>query len=90
MIRVNIRLRLQAFQLLLNGSQLVAIHKGRYYRDDRGLSLGPGPFVVGLEFATGLEAQVVGKPNKLFFRQALQGLTDNPKEVVMIGDVSVS
>ncbi|PIO52609.1 hypothetical protein TELCIR_26083, partial [Teladorsagia circumcincta] len=35
------------------GAQLVAIHKGRYYRRADGLALGPGPFVAALEYATG-------------------------------------
>jgi len=29
-------------RLLLHGAQLIAIHKGRYYRQQDGLSLGPG------------------------------------------------
>ncbi|OQR74319.1 haloacid dehalogenase hydrolase domain-containing protein 2-like [Tropilaelaps mercedesae] len=76
----------EAFQILLNGGHLIAIHKGRYYRADGGLALGPGPFVAGLEYATGIQAEVVGKPNKLFFQEALQGMTDDPSEAVMIGD----
>lgn len=79
---------MKAFQILLNGGQLIAIHKGRYYRADGGLALGPGPFVAGLEYATGIQAEIVGKPNELFFRQALQGMAENPSEAVMIGDVS--
>jgi len=30
------------FRLLMQGAQLIAIHKGRYYRQQDGLSLGPG------------------------------------------------
>lgn len=41
-----------AFRLLLNGAQLIAIHKGRYYKRKDGLALGPGPFVEALEYAT--------------------------------------
>ena len=29
-------------RLLHNGGQLIAVHKGRYYRTEDGLSLGPG------------------------------------------------
>ena len=79
--------QIQAFQVLLNGGNLVAIHKGRYQREDRGLALGPGPFVAALEYATGVTAAVVGKPNKTFFTDALHGLTTDVKEAVMIGDV---
>lgn len=77
----------QAFQVILNGGRLVAIHKGRYYRDDKGLSLGPGPFVAALEYASEAAAEVVGKPNDAFFVRAMAGLATDPTEVVMIGDV---
>ncbi|KAJ1346335.1 Haloacid dehalogenase-like hydrolase domain-containing protein 2 [Parelaphostrongylus tenuis] len=43
-----------AFRLVLNGAQLIAVHKGRYYRRADGLALGPGPFVAAIEYATGV------------------------------------
>ncbi|KAK7791161.1 hypothetical protein R5R35_013328 [Gryllus longicercus] len=74
----------EAFRLLLNGAPLVAIHEGRYYKRPDGLALGPGPFVKGLEYATGCKAEIVGKPCKDFFKSAL-GNTD-PSAAIMIGD----
>ncbi|KAK6010024.1 HAD hydrolase family [Ostertagia ostertagi] len=47
----------EAFKLVLNGAQLVAIHKGRYYKRADGLALGPGPFVAALEYATGAKVR---------------------------------
>ena len=41
--------------------------------DLRGLSLDAGPFVSALEYATGREAEVVGKPSPAFFELALGG-----------------
>ncbi|VDM97888.1 unnamed protein product [Thelazia callipaeda] len=78
----------QAFRLLLSGAKLVAIHKGRYYRQKDGLSLGPGPFVEALEYATGVKSEVVGKPESMFFLTALNSLQQclRPEQVVMIGD----
>lgn len=81
-----------AFEKLLNGSKLVAIHEGRYYRTPSGLSLGPGPFVKALAYAAGIDdasITVVGKPSATFFNSALQSLDSSlqPEEVVMIGDV---
>lgn len=78
----------EAFRLLLNGGKLIAIHKGRYYRVKDGLSLGPGPFVQALEFATGVKADVVGKPEKAFFLSALESLGEElqPSDAIMIGD----
>ena len=45
----------EAFKLLHSNrdSQLIGIHKGRYYQRKDGLALGPGPFVSALEYATG-------------------------------------
>ena len=34
----------------------------------------PAAFVVGLEFATGRRARVLGKPSPVVFRQAVAGL----------------
>lgn len=72
---------------MLDGADLIAIHKGRYYSRGDGLALGPGPFVSALEYATGKTAKVVGKPEQSFFLSALHGLDCMPQEVVMIGDV---
>ena len=47
-----------------------------------------GPFVEGLEYATGTKAEVVGKPEKGFFTSAIEDLHIGPEECVMIGDVS--
>lgn len=72
----------------MDGADLIAVHKGRYYSQREGLALGPGPFVAALEFATGKTAKILGKPEKEFFLSALEDLDCKPDEVVMIGDVS--
>jgi HAD superfamily hydrolase (TIGR01458 family) len=62
-----------AFRLIReNKVPLIATHKARYYKTKDGISLGPGAFVVGLEYATGVQAQCVGKPEKDFFLQAVE------------------
>ena len=76
----------QAFQHVMNGAEIIAFHKGKYYKVDSGLRLDAGGFVVALEFATGKKAQIVGKPNKAFFQCALDDLNLTPEEVVMFGD----
>ena len=60
----------------------------RYYKKGDGLALGPGPFVTALEFATDIKAEVVGKPQASFFRQALSEIDCDAQSAVMIGDVS--
>ncbi|XP_044746431.1 haloacid dehalogenase-like hydrolase domain-containing protein 2 isoform X3 [Coccinella septempunctata] len=74
----------EAFRCLLNGSQLIAIHAGKYYKTESGLSLGPGCFVKGLEYSAQCKAEIVGKPTKEFFLAALDDIP--PHEAVMIGD----
>ena len=81
-----------AFHKLLDGAKLVAIHQGRYYKTQKGLSLGPGPFVKALAFAADIkpeEVTVVGKPSTDFFMSALKSLDSTlcPEDAVMIGDV---
>ncbi|MEE6507821.1 hypothetical protein FKM82_031119 [Ascaphus truei] len=76
----------KAFRLALDGAPIIAIHKSRYYMKKDGLALGPGPFVTGLEYATGTKATVVGKPEKTFFLEALRSTGCHPEEAVMIGD----
>lgn len=74
----------EAFRLLKSGAKLIAIHQARYYKSPSGLSLGPGLFVKGLEYAADCKAFVVGKPSADFFKAAL-GDTDT-SEAIMIGD----
>ena len=47
-----------------------------------------GPFVSGLEYATDTKAEVVGKPEKAFFLEAIKDMDVDPVNAVMIGDVS--
>ncbi|ALC39872.1 CG17294 [Drosophila busckii] len=77
----------KAFNILLQQKthKLVAVHQGKYYKRADGLALGPGCFVKGLEYATGCEATVIGKPNPYFFNSALPA-TLTAAECVMIGD----
>lgn len=74
----------EAFRHLLDGAQLIAIHAGKYYKRNDGLALGPGCFVKGLEYSSQCKAEVVGKPNEDFFKNALGNVP--PAEAVMIGD----
>ncbi|MCH7548810.1 MAG: HAD-IA family hydrolase [Candidatus Krumholzibacteriota bacterium] len=58
-----------------------------YHRQvEDGLALDIGAFVAGLEYATGKEAILVGKPNPLLFLSALSDLGVNPGDAIMVGD----
>ena len=52
---------------VLNGSKIIALHKGRYFQTDDGLAIDAGAFVAGLEYVTQQQALVIGKPTTSFF-----------------------
>lgn len=74
------------FAMVRAGARLVALHKNRFCRRGNSLGLDAGPFVAALEYATGLEATVVGKPSPDFFQQALGDLGLTADQVLMVGD----
>jgi HAD superfamily hydrolase (TIGR01458 family) len=76
----------QAFRHLMEGAELLALQKNRFWRTEGGMSLDAGPFVAALEYATGKRASVVGKPEQSFFRLALEDLRLSADEVGMVGD----
>jgi len=63
-----------AFRLVRAGAELLAMHRNPWWLTPRGPTLDAGAFVVGLEFATGRRAMVLGKPSPIVFRQAVAGL----------------
>ena len=76
----------KAFNMLMNGAQLVTMHRNLYWKADDGLQLDAGAFVKGLEHASGVEATVVGKPSADFFDAALDLLGTSAEESAMVGD----
>jgi ribonucleotide monophosphatase NagD (HAD superfamily) len=64
----------------------VALQRNRVWESERGLVLDAGPFVVALEYASGREALVTGKPSPAFFATALRELGAPADRVAMIGD----
>jgi HAD superfamily hydrolase (TIGR01458 family) len=82
----NYRVLNRAFRLIMQGAQLIALHKGKFWQWEAGIQLDIGAFVTGLEYATDTQALVVGKPNPLFFQQALGALGLPPDQVAMVGD----
>lgn len=77
-----------AFRLLMHQPRphLVALGLTRYWQAEDGLRLDTGPFVKALEYASGQEAVVLGKPAKPFFTTALQLLGLSASNTLMIGD----
>jgi HAD superfamily hydrolase (TIGR01458 family) len=77
-----------AFEALSTGARFLALSRDRFFHSRRGLQLDAGPFVVALEFASGREAEVVGKPSAAYYARALATLDPPlpPGRVAMVGD----
>ena len=82
----NYELINRLFRMVMNGAEMIALHKGRYWQTENGLHVDIGAFVAGLEYVTGRKAVVIGKPSKSFFRLALDDLGLPAEQVAMVGD----
>lgn len=76
----------RAFRQVMEGAELIALQKNRYWLRSDGLSLDVGPFVAAIEYATRREAYVVGKPAPAFFAAVLADLDVEPAAAAMVGD----
>lgn len=74
----------RVFGFLQGGAKLVAMARNLSWRTDEGLQLDAGAYLLGLEAAAGVRAEVVGKPSAAFFRSALASL--GAETGFMIGD----
>ena len=75
-----------AFRCVMEGAELIALQKNRYWETSEGLSLDAGPFVAALEYASGREAEIMGKPSGAFFELALSDLGVDASRAAMVGD----
>ena len=76
----------RAFAELQMGADFYCLHKNRWWQTSRGPLLDAGAFVAGLEYATGVEATVVGKPSPTYFAAALDALGAEPELTWLVGD----
>lgn len=74
------------FRTLMDGAELVAMHKGRFWQVADGLCMDIGAFVAGFEYTTGRPATIIGKPSAEMFRAALASIGLPAADVVMVGD----
>ncbi len=76
----------QAFRQVMNGAKMLAMQKNRFWRRSDGLAIDSGAIVAALEYATKQSAELVGKPSRNFFHEAVALLGLEPERVAMIGD----
>ena len=84
----NFKLMNDIFQKVYNGADIVAMHMNRYWYPQGGeLSLDAGAFIKAIEYGSGKEATLIGKPSPIYFHSALQMLgLPSDSEFIMIGD----
>jgi HAD superfamily hydrolase (TIGR01450 family) len=81
-----------AFRHIQAGSAFLAAHRNPWWLTPNGVTIDAGAFVVGLEYATGRPARVLGKPAPDVFRLAAAGLQRDlghqlpRKAIAMVGD----
>jgi ribonucleotide monophosphatase NagD (HAD superfamily) len=76
----------RAFHELEGGAELYSLHKNRWWQTKHGPALDAGAFVAGLEYATQIEATVIGKPSTAYFEAALNALDADARMTWMVGD----
>ena len=85
------RLLNEAFRHVMEGALLIALQKGRFWLGPSGLELDAGAYVAALEYASGKEAVLCGKPLATFFHAVVASLdlaspSASSERPVMVGD----
>lgn len=76
----------QAFRLCHGGAPLIGIGMNKYFKEEGGLMLDAGAFIRAIEWATDIEAVVMGKPSKSFFEQVVLSTGLEKFDCLMVGD----
>ena len=76
----------EIFLHMMNGAQLLALHKNRFWQKQDGLHLDLGAFVAAIEYATGQETEILGKPSANFFHGICRNIGVDPARTLMVGD----
>ena len=76
----------RAFLELQAGAEFYCLHRNRWWQTVDGPRLDGGAFVAGLEYATGIEATLLGKPSPQYFAAALETIDADPELTWMVGD----
>lgn len=74
------------FRQLMGGAELIAMHMNKFWQGESGLQMDIGAFVAGLEFVSGKQARVIGKPSADFFNLATDALGLPAEQVLIVGD----
>ncbi|MGD8450710.1 MAG: HAD-IIA family hydrolase [Phycisphaerae bacterium] len=85
------RLAVACEAIVTHRAALVALHKNRVLADPSGrVAPSVGSIVAAIEYATGADAIVIGKPDPAYYQQALDDLGLPPADVIVISDDPLS
>jgi HAD superfamily hydrolase (TIGR01458 family) len=76
----------RAYSEIQAGAAFYCLHKNPWWQTSRGPMLDAGIFVAGLEYATSVDATVIGKPSAACFAAALAALDAEPELTWMVTD----
>ena len=77
----------EIFREVYAGAHLIAMQKNKFWKPDgKTLCLDAGSFINAIEYATGKEALLVGKPSPVYFKTALKILGNENSSFYMLGD----
>jgi HAD superfamily hydrolase (TIGR01450 family) len=86
----------RAFRCVKAGAELLGMHRNPWWLTQAGPTLDAGAFLVGLEWAAGRRARIVGKPSPALFTAAVRRLSTEAaargerqllrSELAMVGD----
>jgi len=76
----------EIFEHVMQGAELLALHKNRFWQKPDGLHLDLGAFVTAIEYATGKKAEILGKPSRAFFHGICRRLGITAEQALMVGD----
>lgn len=79
-----------AFRAIRNGAELIALQRGRYFKDRDGDHIDTGALVAALEYSTGVSARLLGKPSLDFLTLAAESAGVRPQDVWVVGDDATS
>jgi len=75
-----------AFRRLLEGASLYALQRNRYFKKGDELVTDLGPIAAFLSYASGREAETLGKPSPLLFDALAEEARVRREEIAMVGD----
>jgi 4-nitrophenyl phosphatase len=83
---INLKKITIAMRLIKNGADFIATNTDGSFPTPEGINPGTGMVIGALQFASGIEPYIVGKPQPAIFQAALKALDTKPGETLMVGD----